>query len=75
MPAAGIEATIRLRAEKAAADEDQRKRQCNNQFFAHFYLLKIQIVILLNSTTTRERATKLFKKNVKAVLIHVNGLG
>jgi lipocalin len=58
MPAAGITATIRQRAGKAAADEDQRKRHYKNQFFAHFYLLNFQIVNLLNSTTILERVTK-----------------
>jgi hypothetical protein len=40
VPAAWIEATIclRLRAE-ATAEKKQRKRHCNNQFFAHFNLL------------------------------------
>ncbi len=51
MQAAGITATIRHRAEKAAAHKNQRKRQYKNQFFTHFYLLKIQIVILVNEIT------------------------
>jgi hypothetical protein len=36
---------ICLRAEQAAADKDQRKRDSNNQCFSHFYLLKILIVV------------------------------
>jgi hypothetical protein len=31
---------IRLRAEQAAADKDQGKRDANNQCFSHFCLLK-----------------------------------
>jgi len=36
---------ICLRGEQAAADKDQGKRDSNNQYFSHFYLLKIFIVV------------------------------
>ncbi len=36
---------ICLCAEKAAADKDQRKPDSKNQVFAHFYPLKILIVV------------------------------
>ncbi len=34
-----------LGAEQAAAHKDQGKRDSNNQYFSHFYLLKIFIVV------------------------------
>ena len=78
VPATGITARIvrrcvnGLRCVNAAAEEDQRKRQCNNKCFAHFYLLKVQIVILLYATTIENSIQKLLRKNVKAVSVHVN---
>jgi hypothetical protein len=36
---------ICLCTEKAAANKDKRKRDSKNQFFAHFYLLKILITV------------------------------